>query len=364
MKGVNRIKMKKYLYILAIFIASAMLVIWVLNTRAQPVENVRVTRPFIADINDYLTISGVVLAKHDTNVTSSASAQVAKIYVVPGQSVKKGDILIQQEDSDTRIELEISKATLALRSEEFRQKQRELHLQTRLAKAGGSSLESVDVAAGEVSLAKSHIEVAHHNVILAENAVKKRVVKAPYDGMVKDLHVDILDWSSLGQPLLSLLDLSSMEVEVYVYIADVALLKEGLRAEIFSDAHPDTKSSGLVSYIARSVNENDSNTITVRVVLNEPTELLKVGELISVKFLVEGKRDVLQIPIEALVEKANNDYSVFTVVDGQLKSIPVTVGIENVSFVEIMGDVTDQQIIALPNHKDFVNGMPVKVISE
>jgi membrane fusion protein (multidrug efflux system) len=81
---------------------------------------------------------------------------------------------------------------------------------------------------------------------------------------------------------------------------------------------------------------------------------------VMVKLSIDHKSDALLIPAEALVlEKAKA--SVFMLVDGNAKKVPVKIGFEDGKSVEVLDGVTANETVILTGKLTLTDGQPVKV---
>jgi membrane fusion protein (multidrug efflux system) len=123
------------------------------------------------------------------------------------------------------------------------------------------------------------------------------------------------------------------------------------------DERPGKVFKGKVSRFADALDEA-TRTMVAEIELPNPTRELRAGMFATVKLAIDRRADSLLIPVEALVvEKVKT--SVFTLVDGKAKKLPVKVGFEDGKSVEILEGVTANDAVILTGKLTLADGQPV-----
>ncbi len=164
-----------------------------------------------------------------------------------------------------------------------------------------------------------------------------------------------------GTILMTIADLSVMEVEVEVDETDVIGVEIGHRAEVRVDALPDQTIEGKVTEIGSSALQQtttaqESKDFKVIITLENPPKSLKPGLSASADIITAEKQDVLAVPISALVlrekEEENNkndeqEEGVYIVENSRVKFIPVEKGIMGEMMIEIISGLEEEQEIVV-----------------
>lgn len=164
----------------------------------------------------YEPVSGTVRAKHATDISSRILARITRIHVRAGDSVKKGQLLLELEQSE-----------LQLRSEQARERQREVSIRLAEAKQNLARVQTLHtkglVAQNELDASK-----AVNDSLIAELAAAERgfreteamrgysAIRAPIAGRVIDRFAEPGDTASPGVKLLSIYNPLSLRVEAPV----------------------------------------------------------------------------------------------------------------------------------------------------
>jgi HlyD family secretion protein len=198
--------------------------------------------------------------------------------------------------------------------------------------------------------------------------LSKTIYNSPIDGIITSLRVEegeiamIGTMNNPGTILMTIADLSVMEVEVEVDETDVIGVEIGHRADVRVDALPDQTIEGQVTEIGSSALQKvtaseESRDFKVIITLENPPESLKPGLSASADIITAEKKDVLAVPISALVlrekkdeENTNGDEQeegVYIVENSRVKFLPVEKGIMGEMTIEIVSGLEEGQEIVV-----------------
>ncbi|MBN2264523.1 MAG: efflux RND transporter periplasmic adaptor subunit [Candidatus Aminicenantes bacterium] len=376
---------RKPLIALAVLLALGAIVIANLQSRRENTVSVTIDEVKRQDLTSIVSASGEIKPKKSVNISAQVAGRIIKIGVVEGQEVEAGDFLLkldstQYEANADRDRNFIRAANADLIQAEARL-QRDKNSLGRQQKLFDDDLISKDQL--EAAQAQYDVSVAQSNAISfqikqAEASLKstmdnlaKTTYDSPIDGVITSLRVEegevaiIGTMNNPGTVLMTIADLSVMEVEVEVDETDVIGVALGQQANVRVDALPDTIFKGRVTEIGSSaiqqatggLSTQESKDFKVVVTLNEPNRKLKPGLSASADIIVAEKQQVLSVPISALVlrDKANveagaaaaarEEEGVYAVVDERAAFVPVVKGITGGMMIEITSGLEEGQSI-------------------
>lgn len=202
-------------------------------------------------------------------------------------------------------------------------------------------LESDNVAL-ELQTKLSQLQRQRLTLAYAQRRVDELQVRAPVDGFIGTLSVANRSVVAANAPLMTLVDLSRLEVELEVpesFVADMGL---GMKAEIQIG---DSKSSGTLSALSPEVVKNQ---VLARLRFDgaQPAGL-RQSQRVSARLLIEEKPDVLLLPRGPFVESEGGRFA-YLMRDGIALRTPITLGATSISAVEILSGLKagDQVVIA------------------
>jgi HlyD family secretion protein len=375
---------KKPLLIAGVFFIIAVIII--LNMQSQREKAIKVTVEKVKEIDLTSTISasGEVKPKKSVNISAHIPGRIEKIGVVEGQKVKIKDFLLKLESTQyeanadrdrasiqsLKVDLIRSEAVLK-RDEKYQERQKKLHDEKLIS---DEQLES--------SQAQYEISKAYHDAILFQikqaeaslastlDNLQKTVFYSPIDGIITSLRVEegeialVGTMNNPGTVLLTIADLSVMEVEVEVDETDVVGVELNQDAEIRVDAFPDNVIKGRVTEIGSSALQKvtvsqESKDFKVVITLENPPANLKPGLSASADIITARKQSVLAIPISALVikemsedtdqQQGSQQEGVYIVEKDRVKFQSVQKGIMGELKIEIISGLEeDQEIVVGP----------------
>jgi HlyD family secretion protein len=394
---------KKLLIVLAVLLAVGAIVIANLQSRREKTVKVTIEKVAKQDLTSLVSASGEIKPKKTVNISAQVPGRIIKIGVVEGQEVKAGDFLLkldstQYEANADRDQNFIRAANADLIQSEARLKrdkssfdrQQELYGDNLISK---DQLEAAkaqyDVSVAQTNAIEFQIKQAEASLKSTMDSLAKTTYISPIDGIITSLQVEdgetaiIGTMNNPGTVMLTIADLSVMEVEVEVDETDVIGVSLGQEADIRVDAMPGTTFKGKVTEIGSSaiqratagVSTQESKDFKVVVTLEDPARQLKPGLSASADIIVAQKKQVLAVPISSLVlrEKANvvknapaaarEEEGVYTVAASRVKFVPVGKGITGGMMIEIASGLQEgQEIVTGPyaSLRELKDGVLIK----
>ncbi len=153
------------------------------------------------------------------------------------------------------------------------------------------------------------------------------------------------------QEILSIPNLSRMQVNTAVHESVLDQVKPGLRAVIRVDAFTERTYNGTVKSVAVLPDQggwlaSDTKVYKTIVTIDEEVTQLKPGMTAVVEIDIEQLTDVLSVPIQAIVQRADKNWC-YVRVDSQLDKREVTLGKTNDKFVEVKQGLVEGDAVVL-----------------
>lgn len=117
-------------------------------------------------------------------------------------------------------------------------------------KSARSNLKKIEAAEQDVAAARAQVESARAALGLAEIQLGYTELKAPFDGIVLSRNAEPGEVVSPGQEVLSISDLSSVDLKVFVDETEIGRVHPGQTVEVKIDTFPDKTYTGTVSFIS------------------------------------------------------------------------------------------------------------------
>ena len=294
----------------------------------------------LAPVSEAVYGTGTVEPERWAKVVPLQRRRLVELCRCEGQVVKAGQILGRQDDAEERSaleQMEINRGQLErdlLRAEKDRDKS--------------------DAARTEYEQRWTRHEEAKSRIAAQKVHLDSLLLKAPLDGMVlrRDGEVgeiagptDVLFW--VGPP-------APMQVVAEVNEEEINRIVSGQKAFLRSEAFPGRALRATVSQITP---KGDPTRKTFRVYLRLPQDTpLRIGMSVEVNIIYREKPSAIVVPAEAIA----GDW-VQIVDDGQVRRVPITVGIRGARNTEIIGDIAKGTTILSPARRDLANGARIRI---
>ena len=236
------------------------------------------------------------------------------------------------------------KAEDALRSAQVRSKHA----------AEAAQLESEDVVL-ELRTKESQLQRQRLALDYAKRRVDELHVRAPADGFIGSLAVANRSVVPANAPLMTLVDLSVLEVELEIpetYAADLGI---GMTAEITT---PEGKAMGKLSALSPEVVRNQV-LARVRFTGAQPANL-RQSQRVSARLLIEEKSNVLLLPRGPFVETGGGRFA-YLVEGNVAEKRPVRIGATSVSAVEVLDGAKEGDKVVVAGADAFENAERVSI---
>jgi HlyD family secretion protein len=346
---------------------------------------------------------------------------VKKIYVTEGQTVKKGQLLLElnvkevaaqlaetrskllraqddlqaaraggKADEAAKVAADLAKAEAA--SERLQRNHDSL---TRLA--AGQAATKEDLAANDQALANAKAEVTRllavkqefdrqarldaergelqvqqtlSEMAALEDKVNSGSISAPADGTLYSLPVRAGDFVKLGDLLAEMADLHKVRVRAFIDEPDLGGLEAGEPVVITWDAFPNRTWVGKTEIIPKQVVPHLTRSVgeLLCAVNNDKLELLP-NINVSVRINSKERLNVLTVPRGAVASEGGRRY-VFVVKKNELgvgksrlEKREIRVGIADATSYEVMSGLQEGEMVALPGDTDLHDGMAVQVVN-
>ncbi len=209
-------------------------------------------------------------------------------------------------------------------------------------------------------MAEADQVVARQQLRLAERALEKTTVTAPWTGTVTERHADPGAWLVPGRAALRLVDLSRVDVKVDLPAADAVHLRPGDAARVSFAAVPGRVWNGQVRFVADEAGDGD---LQFPVAVELPgDELLAAGMVAEVEFDLSRAGRGIAVPLDAL--RNGSDGPFVWIVDGKrLRRQPVVVAGARGGEAILASGVAEGERVVVSASAQLSDGLEVGEVS-
>lgn len=339
LKDINKFQKRFIILLLVSLIVMCSLTYF--KKSAEPVVTETTVAVGRGDVKTVISATGTILPVNSIEISSRVTGLIKDVKVNENDKVKTGDVLVILDDSSVRAQVAQYHAQLLNYAGVYERSKK-------LAAVGGESLQQLDSDRTNYLTAKS----TYDNFL---SQLDYYVIRAPIDGMVigkpTPAGQTVAQGISAPQVIMTIADMSQMQIKVLVDETDIGRLKVGQDVSFTVDAYYDKIFTGKVRDISRSATIS-SNVVyyPVYVDVDSAQELLYPTMTARVTISVGESSNVLVVPLSAVKEDKGQKY-IQLMVDGRPKKTAVKLGLRDEEKVEIVNGLNEGDRIQLPAAK-------------
>jgi len=313
-------------------------------------------------IKSSILASGTLTFREQVQLRSEVIGQVIELHVEEADEVSRGDPVITLDPKTYQAQVEQAEARV--RIQQIAIERQRLLIETNLVDEDSYESLKSDLALAKVDLRSLQESLAQARAALdqSEDLLSKTRIRSPIDGVV--IQVDIKVGETViagttnipGSTMMVIADPSETLTEVQVDEADIAQVREGQNADIFTAAYPETPLSGTIQSIAsvaRQTPGQASLSFLVKVLLDEQDRMkIRPGMSVRADIYTQTSEETLAIPVQAVLydedtdDEGNEEQTyVFVMQDGKAIRKDVEVGISSDSDQEITDGLEEGELV-------------------
>ncbi len=273
-----------------------------------------------------LRLTGSLTPLRHGVVKAHSDGALLEMHVREGDRVRKNQLLCRIDPRNLIAELDARTAALHKAEADLSLASKNRDNSVVLLDRKLISQNAFDQTQSAYDVAAANTEAAAAQVRLAENALHDTEIRADFDGVVATRYVQVGERVMPDTPLLALVDLSTMELEALVPVADVPTIKPGQEARFTVDGFGAREFTGQVERINPQTQQG-TRSLTVYVSVNNADGALKGGMFADGELVLQQTAPLLAVPKSAIHRDANESY-VLLLQNGEIVKRAVIVGDE------------------------------------
>jgi membrane fusion protein (multidrug efflux system) len=254
---------------------------------------VEVAKVEVSDLSDDAQAVGSLRSRQGVVLRPEVSGRISRIEFQDGQRVRKGQLLVQFDDSLQQAQLLQAEAQASIARTNL-QRSRELQAQGFVAQS------AVDQNAAA-------LQVAEAQVALAKAQVSRMRLVAPFDATAGIRNVAVGDYLKDGADIVGLEDLTAISVDFRLPERYLSRVKVGLPVEVAVDAWPERPFKAAVEAIDVQVDAN-GRALLVRARIDNAGASLKPGMFARPRLVFARRSGATLVPEEALVPQGSRQF--------------------------------------------------------
>jgi HlyD family secretion protein len=291
---------------------------------------VSVSVPKRQEIMQTVQAPGDTEAVLEVEIRSEIVAKIEEMPVQEGDLVKKGDLLCRLNDSNLVAEVQSGQARVARlkaaivdAEAEYERAERDYHRQLKLSEVEATSdwerlnyNTTYKKSKALLEMRTQELAEAEAYLTRVKEDLKKTIITAPIAGIISKLSAkagEVVVTGTMNNPgtvIMTISDLSRMQIRARVDEVDVPRVKAGQAARVYLQSDPDKPIAALVSRVAsKSTKVVGRDVVSFETLLevtgNDPR--IRPGMTANVEIEVARQADALTVPVEAVVHRMRKD---------------------------------------------------------
>jgi RND family efflux transporter MFP subunit len=332
-----------------------------LETVAAPVQ---VISPQRGSAGDEISLPGNTQAFNDTAIYARTSGYLKSWKVDIGAHVKQDQVLAEIETPELDQQLDQAEAELKSAQANLEISQITANRLNALLKTDAVSHQERDQAVSDLAAKNALVNSAEANVRRLKKLQAFETVNAPFDGVITARNTDVGALikegdNSTAKELFHIAAIKTLRVYVSVPEVYAASVKNGLKVSVTFSAYPTETFTGTVIRNNSAI-EQHSRTLNVEVDVENSKGLLYPGGYATVLFKLPANEQSFTIPSNTLLFRSEG-LRVAVVKDGHAKLVPIKIGHDFGSTVEVVAGLTANDQVILDPSDSLADGAPVRV---
>lgn len=284
-------------------------------------------------VRDTIQATGVIAAYRRSTIAAEVPGQIVGRLLEPGAQVSAGTPILNIDPERLQLAVQAAEAGAQSARVALQHAQHELKRGLDLFQKKVVSQDTLDDLRFAARAAEANHRAALVQVASAERNLRDAAVRAPFDGQLEEVHVQVGDYVNPGRAVLVITDFTNARVHVGVSSNEAADLKAGQQATVSLPGLGGRAMDATTVNVGR-IKNNATGTFPVELLLTGHSLPLKEGMVAHVAWRGINAGDSLSVPASAVFRRGS-EFKVY-VLDGQLARLrTVTTGSSSAGRVEI-----------------------------
>jgi len=354
-------------------------------TRAMGVQVATITKVYPSQAFTLLNASGYVVAQRKSALASKVTGRLIWLGVEEGSLVKKDQVVARLDNQDVnasknqaaanvnvaRFNLEQAQAELRDATLSFNRNKELLSRRVVAQQAYDNALARYEKTVAAVAAAEAALKASTAALEGAAALLEYTLIRAPFDAVVLTKDADVGDIvTPLGAAanakasVITIADMSSLEVEADVSESNLSQVRPGQPCEIRLDALPELRFRGEIHMVVPTADRSKA-TVMVKVRFTDKDSRILPEMSAKVAFLSRSVKAEEEKPRTALHQTAlvnrKDKKVIFLVKGGRAVETPVSLGSPMGDMVEVLEGVeVGDQVVLNPSAR-LRNGSKIKI---
>ena len=277
-----------------------------------------------------IPVTGTLTPVERTMVKAKVAGDIVELAVREGDAVRQGQLVARLDPTDFGLRVREREAQLRSAQAQLAQAQRTLENNRRLLEKQFISQNAFDNASSAVDVALAARDAATAQLNQARKALADTRIAAPMSGVVAERFAQVGEKLSADARILSIVDLSRMEIEAPVPASEIAAVRVGQPVALSIEGI-DGEQVGRVARINPGT-QAGTRSVPVYIALSFPANEARVraGMFAQGRLALQERHDVLLVPLAAIRDAGARQF-VYLIDGGRLAERDLRLGLRDES---------------------------------
>jgi membrane fusion protein (multidrug efflux system) len=333
------------------------------NPQTQMIEEkmVEVVEVIPRPISYTVTAVGSLKTLEDVTISPKKAGNINQILVKEGDRVKKGQILVQLDDVDARLQVEMAEARVKEAEASLETNRTTLSRYQKLWETKVIPQQTYDDINLKVKLDEARLALAKAERNLVKQNLLDHQIVSPIEGVIN------LKIAALGEhvnvapkdEIMKIVQMDPLELEFYIPENLAGTIHEGNKIQFIVKAFSEEKYFAILRFISPTADPSTRN-VKMKALVKNSNYRLKPGFFAEVSVQTGGNPAALIIP-ESSIFSQEGKFFAYAVQDGIAKRKGVETGVRFDGKVEILKGIQKGEWVVTTGHEQLNEGVKVKI---
>lgn len=307
---------------------------------------------------------GTSQAAIETKLSFRVAGEIEELPAKIGMQVKQGDLVARLDPTDYKIQVGRAEAAVAQAEAALAQAKADWERTRALYEVGNTSRRDLDRARAQFDASTASLSAVSQQLALARQQLRYTVLRAPVDGAVAEVPVDVHQTVAAGTPIALLTAGKRMQMEVGIPDSLISHVSVGDVVFVSFDAVPSQTFTGSVVEVG--VESRVVSTYPVKVALRDTASRVRPGMSGEVAFTFTSDRQFIYVPPVAVIGENDGGRHVWVVDEstGIVSRRDVKTGELTPRGLEVLDGLETGELLVVRGVNRIQDGMRVRVMKE
>ena len=332
------------------------------ETHELAISSVVVTTPSRGTASEEVALPGNIQPYTDAAIFARTTGYLKARYADIGSKVKAGQVLAEIDTPEIDQQLLQARADLATAKANEGLAKTTAERYQDLIKTDSVSRQDLDNANGSYEAKKAAVMSEDANVKRLEELQRFKTIHAPFAGVITARNTDIGALIGSGSAAKELFHIAQVDrLRIFVDVPQIysRAARPNVQATIEVQDLPGRKFTGVLARTAQSIDAG-SRTLLVEIDMDNPGGEILPGSFAQVHLKLPTDATTFRLPVNTLIFRSEG-LRVATVKNGIVSLIPITIGRDFGSTVEVIAGLTGPEQIVVNPPDSLADGQSVTI---